>query len=83
MCGERFAFVFVLVESSDRFRQVGHPFALVYQAQIEFDVYSSLLDLANETSNELSDLDPRDRIDIQSLMWVVGNYREDREEVDP
>ena len=63
--------------------RVGHPFASVYQAQLEFDVYTSLLDLADETSNELSDLDPRDRIDIQSFIWVVGDYREDREKVYP
>ena len=63
--------------------RVGHAFASVYRAQIEFDVYSSLLDLADETSNQLSDLAPRDRIDIQSFVWVVGDYREDREEVYP
>ena len=63
--------------------RVGHPFASVYRVQLEFDVYLSLLDVANETSNELSDLDPRDRIDIQSFIWVVGDYRDDREEVYP
>ena len=47
------------------------------------DVYSSLLDLADETFDELSDLDPRDRIDIQSFIRVVGDYRVGREEVYP
>lgn len=61
--------------------RVGHPFASIYRARLEFDVYSSLLTLADETSNELSDLSPRDRIDIQSFIWVVGDYREDREDV--
>ena len=40
-------------------------------------IYTSFLHLAKQTANELSDLDPRDRTDIQSFIWVVGNYRED------
>ena len=45
--------------------------------------YASFLHLTEETANELSDLDPRDRIDIQSFIWIVGNYREDHEAVHP
>ena len=63
--------------------RVGHPLAYHYEARLKFDVYASLLDLADATSNELSDLAPRDRIDIQSFIWVVGDYREDREDVYP
>ena len=63
--------------------RVGHPLASLYEAQLKFDVYSSLLDLVDQTSNELSDLAPRDRIDIQSFIWVVGDYREDRQDVYP
>ena len=63
--------------------RVGHPLASLYEAQLTFDVYTSLLDLADETSNELSELTPCDRIDIQSFIWVVGYYREDREDVYP
>ena len=62
---------------------VGHPLASLYEAQLKFDVYSSLLDLVDQTSNELSDLAPRDRIDIQSFICVLGDYREDREDVYP
>jgi hypothetical protein len=36
-----------------------------------------LLDLVSETEQELADLYPRDRIDVQSFIWVVGGYRED------
>ena len=61
--------------------RVGHPLASLYEAQLKFDVYSSLLDLVDQTSNELTDLAPRDRIDIQSFIWVVGYYREDREDI--
>ncbi len=57
--------------------RVGHPFARLYKPQLNFDIYSSLRDLVEETSNELSDLAPHDRIDIQSFIWVVSKYRED------
>lgn len=63
--------------------RVGHPLASRYRARLDFDVYESLLDLADRTANELSDLAPRDRIDIQSFIWVVGDYREDRDGVFP
>jgi hypothetical protein len=39
-------------------------------------VYDSLLDLARRTATELADLQPRDRIDVQSFIWVVGAYDE-------
>jgi hypothetical protein len=56
--------------------RVGHRFASDYQARLHLPVYESLLDLVDKTAAELSDLAPRDRIDIQSFIWVVGNYRE-------
>lgn len=59
--------------------RVGHPFAYNYEARLDIDVYASLLDLVERTNRELSDLEPRDRIDIQSFIWVVGNYQEDRD----
>ena len=31
----------------------------------------------------MSDLEPHDRIDIQSFIWVVGDYSEEREDVYP
>ena len=61
--------------------RVGHPFASLYQSRLDYDVYVSLLDLADQTASELTDLAPRDRIDIQSFVWVVGDYRADREGV--
>lgn len=63
--------------------RVGHPLASVYDAQLNFDVYASLLDLAEKTANRLSDLEPRDRIDIQSFIWVVGEYSEERDDIYP
>lgn len=67
--------------TKDYAARVGHPFASIYDAHLSFDVYVSLLDLVDRTSGELSDLKPRDRIDIQSFIWVVGDYREDSQDV--
>lgn len=57
--------------------RVGHGFARTYRAALDFEVYESLLALAAETEREVQALEPRDRIDIQSFMWVVGAYGED------
>ena len=62
--------------TKDYATRVGHPLASLYEPQLKSEVYTSLLDLADETSRELSDLAPLDRIDIQSFIWVVGDYEE-------
>lgn len=59
---------------------VGHPFANVYKPRPEPEVYASLLDMAAQTRAELvkagpSSLKPRDFIDVQSFIWVVGYYQ--------
>jgi hypothetical protein len=59
--------------------RVGHRFASDYEARLSPDVYDSLLDLVSETEGELAELEPRDRIDVQSFIWVVGDYKEDTE----
>ena len=59
--------------------RVGHRFAQDYQPSLKPEIYESLLELADETTGELSSLKPRDRIDVQSFIWVVGDYREGRE----
>ena len=63
--------------------RVGHRFASDYEARLDMEIYDSLLDLAVRTAEELSDLKPRDRIDVQSLIWVVGDYEEGRVEPRP
>jgi hypothetical protein len=63
-------------------KRVGHRFHLDYEPGLILGVYESLLDLANRTTLELADLKPRDRIDVQSFIWVVGDYREGREQPD-
>ena len=57
--------------------RVGHPFADVYEAGLNFDVYEALLDLVAKTEANISDLAPQDHIDLQSFIWTVGEYREE------
>lgn len=60
--------------------RVGHRFASDYEPRLDLAVYESLLDLVRRSALQLADLKPRDRIDIQSFIWVVGDYQEGREE---
>jgi hypothetical protein len=59
--------------------RVGHRFASDYEPRLDICVYESLLDLAAKTTDELKDLQPRDRIDVQSFIWVVGDYEDKTE----
>lgn len=63
--------------------RVGHRFATDYEARLDFAVYESLLDLVSRTAAELAELRPRDRIDVQSFIWVIGDYKEDSEQPQP
>jgi hypothetical protein len=63
----------VTKEFADR---VGHPYASVYAPRLDMAVYNSLLDLTEHTENEIAGLKPRDRIDVQSFIYVVGRYKE-------
>lgn len=54
--------------------QVGHEFTWFYKATLDIDVYEALQDLAAKTKQEISGLNPRDGIDVQSFLWVVGKY---------
>jgi hypothetical protein len=56
--------------------RVGHDFVRHYDAQLEVPVYESLIDLAKVTAVEIAELRPRDQIDVQSFIWVVGEYDE-------
>lgn len=57
--------------------RIGHPFAIDYDPDISGEVYRSLLDLADDTASGIAQLQPADRIDVQSFIWVVGEYREE------
>ena len=49
----------------------GFPFP--YRSRPDWDVYASYLTLASIVRRDLSDLRPRDMIDIQSFLWVQGS----------
>ena len=59
--------------------RVGHSFSGIYEAKLNADVYESLLSMVVRTRAELSELNPRDNIDIQSFIWVIGAYKEGSE----
>lgn len=59
--------------------RVGHRFDPEYSSSLDPKVYDSLLDLVAETKAELGALAPRDNIDIQSFIWVVGEYAQDEQ----
>jgi hypothetical protein len=48
--------------------------AKTYQPKLDAEVYASLLDMARTTKMEIGQLEPIDNIDIQSFIWVVGEY---------
>ena len=60
--------------------RVGHSFANDYSPQLDLSVYSSLLDLASETERQVVELKPKDHIDLQSFIWVVGEYEVETED---
>jgi hypothetical protein len=56
--------------------RVGHEFRHRYSPEPNADTYLSLLDLVETTKVAIKSLQPRDNLDIQSFIWVVGEYRE-------
>jgi hypothetical protein len=50
-----------------------YGFDLQYQSRPSWDTYSSLLQFAETVRQDMSDLKPRDMIDIQSFIWVQGS----------
>lgn len=60
--------------TKDYAARIGHSFQHDYQSSLEYEVYESLLDLTAQTNQALNskNLCPRDNIDIQSFIWVIG-----------
>lgn len=56
--------------------RIGHPFQHAYDSAPNPDTYSALMDMAAELGRSLSDLAPRDMIDLHSFMWAVMDYPE-------
>lgn len=72
--------IFLKPEVTRDFAQrVGHSLARSYAADLDIGIYLDLLDLADEIRKSVIDLEPRDMIDIQSVIWVAGSYREGKE----
>jgi hypothetical protein len=52
-------------------RKYGFDFA--YRSRPSWDTYASLLAFAETVRRDVSDLRPRDMIDLQSFIWVQGS----------
>src|SRR5436309_842663 len=50
-----------------------YEFEFQYKSKPSWETYASLLDFAALIERALSDLRPRDMIDIQSFVWVAGS----------
>lgn len=50
-----------------------YGFELRYQSRPSWAAYSEFLRLAEAVKSDLSDLKPRDMIDVQSFLWVLGS----------
>jgi hypothetical protein len=62
------------VVTCDFAERIGHPFQYVYTSELGREVYESLLELTEHTKEAIASLEPRDNIDVQSFIWVVGSY---------
>jgi len=52
---------------------VKYKFDFYYRSQPGWKTYQSLLNFAQQVKNDTKDLQPRDQIDIQSFIWVLGS----------
>jgi hypothetical protein len=50
-----------------------YAFDFVYKSRPNWETYRSLLDFAEQVRRDLADLRPRDYIDLQSFIWVLGS----------
>jgi hypothetical protein len=54
-----------------------YGFDFNYRSQPNWETYKSLLDFAKLIRKDLADLRPRDQMDIQSFIWVLGSSEYD------
>lgn len=54
-----------------------YGFGFQYQSRPTWESYRSLLDFAGTIRDDIKDLRPRDMIDIQSFIWVLGSAEYD------
>lgn len=50
-----------------------YGFDFQYRSKVSWETYASLLKFAETTRRDLADLKPRDMIDVQSFIWVLGS----------
>jgi hypothetical protein len=50
-----------------------YGFDLMYKSRPSWETYESLLEFTQLIGDDISDLQPRDMIDIQSFIWVLGS----------
>jgi hypothetical protein len=50
-----------------------YGYDLTYSSTLRWETYARLLDFARQVRTDLADLGPRDQIDIQSFLWVLGS----------
>ncbi|GAC1420701.1 MAG: hypothetical protein NVS9B7_01320 [Flavisolibacter sp.] len=50
-----------------------YHFDFLYRSKPNWETYKSLHDFAEQIKLDVSDLKPRDNIDIQSFIWVLGS----------
>jgi hypothetical protein len=58
-----------------------YAFDLRYSSTPGWDTYESVLELGRTVRHDLADLGPRDQIDVQSFLWILGaeEYAEERQ----
>lgn len=67
--------MFLKPEVTNKFAErVGHTFTQNYSTKLDPKVYLSLRSLTEDTAEAINDLEPQDSIDVQSFIWVVGEY---------
>ena len=54
-----------------------YGFDFAYDSRPNWETYRNLLDFARQIRADTEDLEPRDMIDIQSFMWVLGSSEYD------
>jgi hypothetical protein len=54
-----------------------YGFDLAYESRPSWPVYAQLLAFAERVRRDTRDLKPRDMIDLQSFIWVLGSYEYD------
>jgi hypothetical protein len=50
-----------------------YNYSFIYQSRPNWKTYQSLIDFTKQIRKDISDLKPRDFIDLQSFIWVLGS----------